>query len=90
MLPFIEGRLRTFRRFGRSCLSFLNDAPEKAHREKADRQAVLTAVRENGMAPQFADSSLKSEMGVVLEAVRQSGDAPVLMLADQMINRRDG
>jgi len=42
---------------------------------RADREVVLAAVRQNGMALRFASAALQADREVVLAAVEQDGSA---------------
>eukprot|EP00971_Amphidinium_carterae_P256974 5101624-Amphidinium_carterae.1 len=48
----------------------LRDVPE---RYRADREIVLAAVQENGVALKFAAEECKADRAIVLAAVRQNG-----------------
>jgi len=50
---------------------------------KKDRRIVLEAVKQNGLALQYADESLKRDKEVVIEAVKQNGSA--LKYVDQYV-----
>ncbi len=51
---------------------------------KANRELVLIAVRQNGMALEYAHESLKTDREIVITAIEQNGRA--LKFADESLN----